>query len=327
MYIKDRIYGEVKIDEDVIVAIINSEDFQRLKGVDQAGYFDVYFPGTKHSRFEHSVGCYILLKKFGASLEEQIAGLIHDLSHTAFSHTADYVFREGSEAKHNYQDNIFEDFVKTTEISHILEKYGYDIAYILNEENFPLQENDLPDICADRIDYSLRGMCIYMNIEQKEIKYFLDHLLAKEGQWFFDTYEVAMRYAELFKDLNDVYYANKETAAMFYNTAQWLLHAIEHQYIKHADVFTTDVTVINKINKHLSKDADLCMKWQKMNDPHIILGQNGEEGVVEVVVKSRVIDPFFYEKGHIMRVSEKNDKWKDVVRKGLEPKMHYLKTV
>ena len=94
----DRIYGDVDITENVVVDIINSQAFQRLKGIDQAGYFEVYFPGTKHSRFEHSIGCYVLLKMYGASLEEQLAGLIHDVSHSAFSHTADYIFSGGRAA-------------------------------------------------------------------------------------------------------------------------------------------------------------------------------------------------------------------------------------
>ena len=55
---------------------------------------------------------YALLKKFGASTEEQIAGLIHDVSHSAFSHCIDYVLDEGSEKTHNHQDRIFATFVK-----------------------------------------------------------------------------------------------------------------------------------------------------------------------------------------------------------------------
>ena len=34
----------------------------------------------------------LLIKKLGGSVEEQIAGLLHDVSHTAFSHVIDYVF-------------------------------------------------------------------------------------------------------------------------------------------------------------------------------------------------------------------------------------------
>lgn len=44
----------------------------------------------------------LLLRKLGASLNEQIAGLLHDASHTAFSHTADWVL--GHKETEDYQD-------------------------------------------------------------------------------------------------------------------------------------------------------------------------------------------------------------------------------
>ena len=38
----DRIYGKVNIEEPVILELINSPALQRLKGIDQSGYF-LYF--------------------------------------------------------------------------------------------------------------------------------------------------------------------------------------------------------------------------------------------------------------------------------------------
>ena len=120
MLIKDRVYGEVDILEPVLIEIINSSALQRLKEIDQAGYFEPHFPGTAHSRFEHSVGVCALLKKYGAPIEEQMAGLIHDISHSAFSHCIDYVLDIGSQKEQNHQDNIFEEFVKKSQIPSIL---------------------------------------------------------------------------------------------------------------------------------------------------------------------------------------------------------------
>ena len=114
----DRVYENIEIDEPVILELINSKTIQRLKDIDQAGYFEPHFPGTAHSRFEHSVGVYLLLKMYGAPIEEQIAGLIHDVSHSAFSHCIDYVLDAGSEKEHNHQDNVFDEFVRKSALLH-----------------------------------------------------------------------------------------------------------------------------------------------------------------------------------------------------------------
>jgi len=106
MQYTDRIYGNFEIDEPVILELINSKTFQRLKEIDQAGYFEPHLPKTAHSRFEHSIGVYLLLKMYSTPIEEQVAGLIHDVSHSAFSHCIDYILDAGSEKEHNHQDNM-----------------------------------------------------------------------------------------------------------------------------------------------------------------------------------------------------------------------------
>jgi len=70
MEYQDRIYGTTEINEPVILDLIKSSSIQRMKGVEQHGYFEPYFPGNAFSRFEHSLGVFILLKNFGAPLLE-----------------------------------------------------------------------------------------------------------------------------------------------------------------------------------------------------------------------------------------------------------------
>jgi len=60
----DSVYGKIEIEEPVLLELINSPAVQRLKDIDQAGYFTAYFPNTSRSRFEHSLGVCLLLKKY-----------------------------------------------------------------------------------------------------------------------------------------------------------------------------------------------------------------------------------------------------------------------
>ena len=86
MELNHRVYGKIEIIDPVVLDIIGSGFFQRLKNISIAVYFEPFYPKTCHTRWEHSIGCYYLLRKFKAGIKEQIYGLLHDISHTAFSH-------------------------------------------------------------------------------------------------------------------------------------------------------------------------------------------------------------------------------------------------
>ena len=181
MIVKDLIYGERVLHRpEVVLEILKEPCMKRLKGVNQAGYFTPFYEGATDTRWDHSLGVYLLLDRFGAELPEKVAGLIHDVSHSCFSHCIDYVFEEGSGKTHNYQDNVFLDYVRSTNIPAIIKKHNFRLKHsadhILDESNFPLLETELPDLCADRIDYSLRCGIIYKEVDQKQVDHFLDSL-------------------------------------------------------------------------------------------------------------------------------------------------------
>jgi len=324
MEYQDKVYGQVKIDEPVILDLINSQELQRLKEIDQAGYYEPYHPGSKHTRFEHSVGVYLLLRKFGASIEEQIAGLIHDVSHSAFSHAVDYALSEGSEKEQNHQDNYFEEFVLNSGIPEILKKYGFDVNYILDESNFSLQETQLPDLCADRIDYSLRGLLAYKVAGLDKVKEILEKLKVQDNRWVFADFDSAYEYAKLFKILNEGYYSAIETAVMFRRVGDYLKYALGQKYVAKEDLYTTDKEVIDKINTNLAKDEKLEFLWKRMNNGKGYQN-NPDDYDVEVFCKSRIIDPLCWHGGEVKRVSDVEPSWKDVIKQESEPKGYFIK--
>lgn len=322
MNIKDRVYGDVKISEPVLLEIINNPTLQRLKDIDQAGYCEPFFPGTRYSRFEHSVGVCALLKKYGAPIEEQIAGLIHDVSHSAFSHGIDYVLDVGSQKEHNHQDNVFDDYVKKSEIPAILQKYNFDLDYILDDKNFPLKETKLPDLCADRIDYFLRTACVFKEIENAS--YFLDNLTAENGKWIFRNFESAKKYAELFFKMNTDNYAGLASAVMFRTVGDYLRYALSKEYIAETDLYTTDKIVLSKIEPRHKSDERLKLLFDRMNNK---IGFRNDPASFdgEVFCKSRVVDPLCWHNGEIKRVSQIDPSWNIVLKEESEPKHYFIK--
>jgi len=329
MIFQDKIYGKVKIESPLILELINSPSLQRLKDIDQVGYLPLYqkfYPQKikKITRFEHSLGVFILLKKFQAPFEEQVAGLLHDISHGVFSHALDYVFKEGSEKNHTFQDNIFEDFIKNSEIPSILSKYGIKLDSILNKNNLPLLERELPDLCADRIDYSLRNAICNQEATKKDIDYFLKNLLTENNLWVFKNFQSAQKYAKLFYRLNTLYYSGFPTAVMFRTVGDVLRYCLENRYLKREDLFSTEKIVLKKIKSKLKSDPKLKTLFQRMtgkikvkNDP-----QNYD---VIVYCKSRIVDPLFKDRNKIKRLSQVDKNWRKILKQEVIPKKYFLK--
>lgn len=320
----DRIYGKIRIEEPVILDLINSPAFQRLKGIDQLGYFEPYFPGKTFNRYEHSLGVFILLFKFNASFEEQIAGLIHDVSHTVFSHCGDYFLDSSSEREQSLQDNIFKKFVKNTEIPKILGKYKIDLDYILDEKNFPLKERSLPDLCADRIDYFLRHGLIFNEINKKEIDEFLEDFEIIKNCWVFKTLDLARKFTLLYLKFNSLYWSGPESAVMFGTVGDMIKYALKKGYLKEKDLFTTDREVLAKIEKMKDKDKKLDSLFKRMQG-EIKWKLDRENYDMKILVKSRVVDPLVKVNGKIKRISEIDEVCKNLTKNHLSPKEYYIK--
>lgn len=195
MQITDCLYGCHEVEE-VLADLIRSAPLQRLKRIHQGGAAYLVNPEWNGTRYEHSVGVMLLIRRLGGSLEEQIAGLLHDVGHTAFSHVVDYVYGEGRENLHErWHRRIWRD----SEIAAILQKHGFHPESILSG-NWTLLEKPLPDLSADRIDYTLRDRVRYGGLSLSEVERFLDDLsVGPEGigvssvemaEWFLDDDQV-----------------------------------------------------------------------------------------------------------------------------------------
>ncbi len=324
MIYSDRVYGDQEITEPIILELLNSTAVVRLKGVDQYGYFKAFFPNAACSRFDHSVGVYLLLKKFNAPLLEQVAGLIHDVSHSVFSHCIDYAMKTGDGGKQDHQDNIFSAYLQTTDIPEILKKYNLDLNYILNDRNFPLKERSLPDLCADRIDYSFRDAIKFMGLKDEEIKSILADLEIVDNNWVFKTPASAQKYADIFLTLNRNYYAGLPSAIMLKTTGDYLGYALEKNYINNQDIYSTDQAVLDKIAKYQARDEKLRLLWNRMNNK-LAVKNNPDDYDIKSVCKSRLVDPLCRVGAAIKRLSEINPAWPAILAAEIAPKVYYLK--
>lgn len=156
--INDIVYGERDITDPVILELLETPSVLRLQNISQFGVPDQYNHKKGYMRYDHSVGVMLLLRMLGAPLEEQVSGLLHDASVLAFSHVTDWIFGKGRSGDEGYHDSIHQEFIGETEIPGILMKHGLPVDRVLDEHNYKLLEKEIPELCADRVDYSLREL-------------------------------------------------------------------------------------------------------------------------------------------------------------------------
>lgn len=188
LIIHDPVHKTIILNE-LEQMLINTWQVQRLRNIQQLGLADVAYPGANHTRFEHSLGTMhtasIMAEALGLEGEDiwklRVAGLLHDVGHSAFSHAVETVLDRNPHLqpqvdgrrfiKHELftKDIISKSFPADASISKYVEQqFGAD-AYTFFDEIARMATGDFRsmerpylaqiisgDIDADRIDFLLR---------------------------------------------------------------------------------------------------------------------------------------------------------------------------
>ena len=166
---KDPVHRYVHVRDKVIWDLIATKEFQRLRRIRQLGTTYFTFHGAEHSRFNHSLGVYEIIRRIIDDVfdgrpewdpEDRLltlcAALLHDLGHGPFSHSFEKVFHLDHE---EFTQDII---VGDTEVNAILSKVNADFPTKVAEVIAKTYENKLivslisSQLDADRMDYLLR---------------------------------------------------------------------------------------------------------------------------------------------------------------------------
>ncbi|MCU9816126.1 HD domain-containing protein [Paraclostridium sp. AKS73] len=296
--IVDYIYGEFEL-EDVLIELINCDALQRLKNIHQVGATYLIKEELNVNRFEHSIGVMLLIRLLGGSLKEQIAGLLHDISHTAFSHVIDFVFDNSDE---DYHELIFDEVVINSKIPYILNKYGYDFKEILeNEEQWTILERKAPRLCADRVDYTLRDMYKYGFTNKNEINEFLKNIQVLDGEIVTNDIESARWFLELYYTEVIDFFMNPINGYSYDKLSKAIKIAIDENELNLKDMLKTDNEVIDILNRSENNKIKSLMKSLNKN---VKLRINEDKYDIFIKGKTRLIDPGVSIGGKVYSLSE-----------------------
>ncbi|WP_443939568.1 HD domain-containing protein [Pedobacter sp. MW01-1-1] len=240
--LNDFLYGNMDVPK-VFEDLLNTDALKRLAGIHQSGAIFLVNPDICHSRLEHAIGVMMLIRKLGGSELEQIAGLLHDVSHTAFSHVGDYVFDNLEE---DYHEKIFAESITASAIPDVLFKHGYGIGEIIHGQ-FTILEQPQPFLCADRLDYTLRDAIYAGIITRQRAKDFLKSVVLKDGMIMLQSESEVNWINEIFEKLNNEVF--KLPLHLYANgkMAELIKDLLKKGALHENDLFKTDTLLLNKI--------------------------------------------------------------------------------
>ncbi|MEH7343249.1 HD domain-containing protein [Bacillus sp. JJ1532] len=166
---KDPVHRYIHVRDRVIWDLIGTKEFQRLRRIKQLGTTYLTFHGAEHSRFNHSLGVYEIIRRIADDvfngrpewneddrLLSLCAALLHDLGHGPFSHSFEKVF----DLDHEHYTRAI--ILGKTEVNHVLSTISADFPMKVAEVIAKTSKNKLvvslisSQIDADRMDYLQR---------------------------------------------------------------------------------------------------------------------------------------------------------------------------
>lgn len=310
MELTNPVWGKQEIDEPVLIELLNCSTFLRLKGISQQGMPQEFHPTKISTRYEHSIGVFLTLRYVGADLMTQISGLLHDVSHTAFSHVADLVL--GDSTKDDYQDSIHLRILENSEIPEILKRYGINYEDIAQTSNFPLLDKELPSLCADRFDYSISDMKRERILDEKSIEKIKESLVNINNNIAFNSTEIAEIFARAFMRCQNELWSEENNKGRYHLLAEALKEALSKGVINLEDFRKTDEEVMEKLRN--TSERTIRQNLDILSNGFSLVSSDSTEAII-LKSKFRFIDPEILLDGSIVPLSNLSTHYKEFLEK------------
>lgn len=294
----DAVYGQAVIEEPVLLDVLQSSAMQRLRGVLQHGISGLLGITAPVSRYDHSVGVMLLVQRSGGPVAEQIAALLHDISHTAFSHVIDYVF--DNHDGQSYHEEVKEAYIAGSDLPSVLARHGYDWRDFVHDSGFPLLEQPAPALCADRLDYCLRDAQDLGLATAAQIQAMLAHLAVHQGRLVMTDMAAAAWLANCYMAADDGSWSDFREVGLYELTAQAIRRALDTGLISQDDFWTTDAVLWARLNA--GSDPQL-QRLLSLVHPQTRFVWDEDNPTFCISTKIRTIDPDVWQGGHLRPLS------------------------
>lgn len=302
---------------DFLRPFMEAPEMQRLGGVSQTcGIAFTKFHNYKFllTRLDHSVGVALIIWYFTQDKKQTLAGLFHDISHTAFSHVGDFLRGdyENQESSEIFHDKIISN---SPSIMNELKKLWINFEEVNDYTKYPIADNNWPQLASDRLEYNFCELICYSGDLEKVKRLYSDIVVLKneyeEDELGFQSLDKALEFGNIAIDNDAQVFSSYESKLGMSFLSELLKDAFESWLFTLNDLYQlTDMEVFWKIEqggndlliKKLKYFQNMRYYKVRVNKPKI------GEFVVDTKNKRRYIDPLVKTRNGNIRLS-KLDQW------------------
>ena len=243
---------------------------QRLSGIGLlcgTDWTSLYKNRFFYSRLDHSVGVALIIWNFTKDKTQTIAGLLHDVSTTVFSHVSD--FRKGDAlTQTSTEEPTTKMILSDSALCKLLESDGIEPKDVVDYHIYPIADNEIPSLSADRLEYMYpSGVALDGSWTFEEIaKTYNDLIILKneenKEELGFKTIEMAELYCKKFCMIGHILQLNENKLSLQL-LSQIMSKAVELDVLQEEDFMTlSESKIIEKIESFISKKT-LSLEEQK----------------------------------------------------------------
>ena len=292
---------------EFITPVAEAPAMQRLKDVGmhcgcEYTSFPIFQGLDKYSRYQHSVGCALIVWHFTQDKKQTIAALLHDIATPTFAHVVDFL--NGDHIKQESTERGTAMLIESSpEIMARLKEWGITLEEVADYHQYPIADNDSPKLSADRLEYTLSNLVNYRIAPKEKVMEWYDQLMVGkneegEDELMFQDVQTAEAFCLAALDTSKIYVADEDRFAM-QTLSELLCQHIDRGVLSKQDLYRTESEVIALLHQ----DEEAWKDWERFRAlRHIHKGNH--EGAKIVVSKKRFINPYVKSMGRMANLSE-----------------------
>ena len=275
-------------------------------------YTALYKQRYFYSRYDHSLAAALIVWHFTHDKIQTLAALFHDISTPVFSHSIDYMNGDAL-TQESTEGKTAEVILRSREIMQLLRADGIAAEKVVDYHQYPIADNDTPQLSADRLEYTFATCLIWHQMwNEAQIQNLYEDLSIQKNEYGEEELcFMQLKSAEAFVKgsvcVNEEFLKNENKLSLSF-IGDMMRHAIDRRIFTMDDLYTlTEEQALQRLQA--SEHQDLQSVWHAFTKLTKIKRSDIQPGRgyhVHMDTKKRYINPLVLQNGRPMRVMERS---------------------